>query len=49
MDRRTFLLGIIGGIAAATGLAGHTTPAEAGPIGPDSSSIEPDLEPAVMP
>ena len=49
MDRRTFLLGFIGSIAATAGLAGHNTPAEARPIDPDPPATEPDLEPAVMP
>jgi hypothetical protein len=48
MDRRTFLLGFIGSIAATAGLAGHNTPAEARPIDPDPPATEPDLEPAVM-
>jgi hypothetical protein len=48
MDRRTFLLGFIGGIAAATGLTGYNTLAEARPIDNDPS-IEPDLERVTMP
>ena len=43
MDRRTFLLGFIGSIAATAGLAGHNTPAEARPIDPDPPATEPDL------
>jgi hypothetical protein len=49
MDRRTFLLGFIGSIAATAGLAGRNTPAEARPIDPDPPATEPDLEPALRP
>src|SRR5215207_3417801 len=38
MDRRKFLLGLVGGVAVAAGLAGRTQPAEALPITPDPLS-----------